>query len=304
LFYYDNENNLVDEYVSMADTTSQTKRKQVHYDYDTLWRLVAVTDEGTTRTLTPVPVASGAVYGPENELLSVSYYNPANATTISERRAYNNRLQLTELYVPGVLDLVYTFPAAGLNNGRITKQVETFSGEEVNYQYDSLNRLIAASTTDASWGLSFNYDAYGNRWSQTVTKGAAPPMSVIYDLNTNHITTSGYAYDANGNLTNTPGGPTLTYDAENRLTSSAGAATYAYGLDSRRVITGHNLDFYSPDGRKLGTYGFNPSFQNVQFFGQGQNFYFGRKLVQANGQLVVTDRGGSVRVNMATGERF
>jgi YD repeat-containing protein len=68
---------------------------------------------------------------------------------------------------------------------------------------DSLQRLISSVTTGPEWGLSFTYDGFGNRTDSTVTKGTA---SLLIDGNTNRISTSGFSYDANGNLTAMPGG--------------------------------------------------------------------------------------------------
>jgi YD repeat-containing protein len=161
---------------------------------------------------------------------------------VTEGRFYNSLYQLTEINVPGAMDMVYTYPGPGGNNGRITKQKDNVSGEEVNYQYDALNRLIAASTTDASWGLSFTYDGFGNRLNQEVTKGSGLSTYLNVSGSSNQITMAGYSYDANGNLTQTPGGPAMSYDIENRLTG------YAYGLDNKRVVGGATVYFYTPDG--------------------------------------------------------
>jgi RHS repeat-associated protein len=107
--------------------------------------------------------------------------------------------------------------------------------------YDSLNRLSTTvsqgSANYSQWGLSWTYDRYGNRTAQTVTAGTGPSNSVTVSATTNQITTSGYHYDANGNMTN-DGVNTLVYDAENRAISSAGAfgtATYSYDGMGRRV---------------------------------------------------------------------
>ena len=68
------------------------------------------------------------------------------------------------------------------------------------YTYDSLNRL--SSATANNWGLSFGYDEFGNRTSQTGS-GGAPTMNLAYDTTnyTNRITTTGFSYDNVGNLT-------------------------------------------------------------------------------------------------------
>src|ERR1700719_2506743 len=81
------------------------------------------------------------------------------------------------------------------------------------------------------------YDRYGNRTAQTVTAGTGPSNSVAVSATTNRITSSGYAYDANGNMTN-DGQNTLVYDAENHAVSAANSstsATYWYDGNGLRV---------------------------------------------------------------------
>src|SRR5262245_18417709 len=96
--------------------------------------------------------------------------------------------------------MTYTY-VSDQNNGRIKKQKDTLTGEEITYAYDALNRLISAVTSDdpnvTQWGQGFSYDGFGNITGKTVTKGSAPSLSVIADAATNRI--SGYTYDANGN---------------------------------------------------------------------------------------------------------
>ena len=102
------------------------------------------------------------------------------------------------------MDHEYRFSSTQ-NDGRITQRKDWVSGEEITYQYDSLNRLISAQTTGPQWGQSFGYDGFGNLLSQTVTKGSAPSLNVTVDPATNRITNPGMSYDANGNLTAMPG---------------------------------------------------------------------------------------------------
>jgi YD repeat-containing protein len=78
------------------------------------------------------------------------------------------------------------------NNGKITSQTETVSGEQITYSCDSLNRLASAVTSDnpnvTQWGQSYNYDGFGNLTNQNVIKGSAPTLAVTYDLTTNRRT--------------------------------------------------------------------------------------------------------------------
>ena len=90
-------------------------------------------------------------------------------------RAGNPLSQLTRITVAGgstYADLEYRY-SASQNNGRITQLKNWVSGEEVNYQYDALQRLSSAATTGSEWGHNFSYDGFGNKTVRMVTKGAA-----------------------------------------------------------------------------------------------------------------------------------
>jgi RHS repeat-associated protein len=85
-------------------------------------------------------------------------------------------------------------------------------------------------------GLSWSYDAWGNRTAQTVTSGSCGSSSLGYN-SLNHITNSGLQYDAAGNLIN-DGTHSYTYDAENRITAVGGGSTasYVYNSHGERVL--------------------------------------------------------------------
>jgi len=95
------------------------------------------------------------------------------------------------------------------------------SGRSVSYTYDASSRLKTAQTTGSTnypaWGLSWDYDRFGNRKNQNVTLGTGPSAQLDISDTTNRIYTTGFSYDAAGNLTN-DNLNTYTYDAENRLT--------------------------------------------------------------------------------------
>jgi len=115
---------------------------------------------------------------------------------------------------------------------------------------------VSAATTGPQWGLSFSYDGFGNRLSQTVTKGNGPTSSLTVDGATNRI--SGYGYDANGNTTSTPSLGTIGFDIENRITTVLGE-TYGYAPDNKRVYkrksTGvEEVFYYGVGGQRLGVY--------------------------------------------------
>ena len=96
-------------------------------------------------------------------------------------------------------------PASG-NNGRITGTKDLQFLEEIDYTYDSLNRLVNASKTGGGWGEEYAYDGFGN----LTTKGAS---SWLVDTATNRLHSStGATYDANGNLTGLSGGVSFAHD--------------------------------------------------------------------------------------------
>ena len=114
---------------------------------------------------------------------------PASAATSAvwtayvgtETRQYNSLLQLTRETVPGLKDMQYIYPS-GANNGCISESIDAVTGEDVQYTYDSLQRLILAQTTNTGpqWGDAYAYDGFGNLLSKTVTRGSAPMMSASY----------------------------------------------------------------------------------------------------------------------------
>ncbi len=204
------------------------------------------------KTYDAVGRLSGMFSGATQYLSTISYNVAAQPTTsnygngVQETVGYSpERLQPASIeYKSGATTLFketygYTQPNGG-NDGLITSIGDTPQpGRSRTYTYDALGRLTAAVTTGSAsypqWGLNFSYDRYANRASQAATFGAPPTKALVMDASTNRITTAGYAYDANGNVTSMPGA-TLVYDAENRLTSfTSGGSTATYQYD------GHGL---------------------------------------------------------------
>jgi RHS repeat-associated protein len=187
--------------------------------------------------------ATSFVYNPASQAIGFTYGNSVSATF-----GYSNRLQRNSLqYVKGsnaLFNLSYAFGSTGSNNGNISYITDNVdNGRSSAYIYDSLNRLSIASTVGSAnysqWGLSWTYDRYGNRTAQTVIAGtgSVPSNSVSVSPTTNHITSSGYAYDASGNMTN-DGNNTLGYDGESRVitaSNSGNSGSYNYGGDGLRV---------------------------------------------------------------------
>jgi YD repeat-containing protein len=91
--------------------------------------------------------SGGATYGAAGELLTF------NGVT----RTYNSLGQMTRMTAPGKMDMEYRY-TAGQNDGRIASAKDYITGEDVSYQYDSLNRLVHVETLDVAWGATYTYD--------------------------------------------------------------------------------------------------------------------------------------------------
>jgi YD repeat-containing protein len=208
---------------------------------DVIGRLCAVGAAGSTCS-SGTAYSTGYNYNPAFQLTALSFGNGVAATFGFS----SDRMQLSSLsYVKSgttLFALNYSYGTAGSNNGQIAGITDTVdNGRSITYGYDALYRLTSAATTGSTayplWGLSESYDRYGNRTAQSVTAGTGPSNSVTVSATTNRITTSPYAYDANGNMTN-DGVNTLVYDAENRAvsaTNGGGSGTYTYDGNGLRV---------------------------------------------------------------------
>ena len=114
---------------------------------------------------------------------------------------------------------------------------DTLLNQQITYGYgDGFNRLTARTVTSGTVNnYTYGYDRYGNRTSQTALQSGYNFLPTINAAN-NHITTSGYAYDAAGNMTNDTV-HSYTYDAEGNITKVDGGSTasYVYDVFNHRV---------------------------------------------------------------------
>ena len=275
--------------------------------FDGMGRLQKLTDLTASSD-----IIANATYAPTGQLLTMTGASGAP----NETRTYNSIGQMTRLQ-SGSLDIQYAYPATQ-NNGKISSQYDSVSGEQITYMYDSLNRL--ASATGYGWGQSYNYDGFGNLTDQNVTSGTAPALHVSYDPASNRQT--GECADANGNLNVASGygcQTGYTYDVENRIirkgnTNAANPdVAYSYAPGNKRVWRGawdgsgtqtvDELTFWSVNGQKLATYQvsqYQPWPGDIYTMPQlvatqtGTNYYFGGKLVKNSTGYVTPDRLGSI----------
>ncbi len=148
-------------------------------------------------------------------------------------------------------------------------------GSGNSYDTTGLNRLTSATETGGSgWSQGYSYVGNGNRWvsnstglppltPETPTADWYSPSPVVNRIN-------GWAYDANGNVTNIPligaAHRSFTYDAENRqvattitdgTTTTSGSYVYD-GLGQRvsKTVNGQTTTFvYDAFGNLAAEYG-------------------------------------------------
>ena len=304
--------------------------RNVNYGYDAMARLNGLdTKLATENDQSPSwqAVVSGVQFNAFGAMTSLTHLG------VSESRQYNLLGQMTRMTKGSSIDVEYRFSSTA-NDGKIVSQKNWLTGEDVTYAYDELERLISAATTNNStWGLSFGYDGFGNRLAQSVTQGSGPVSSLLVDGNTNRISSSGYSYDSNGNMTLMPkggGSMTLDYDASNRMTKAThpgGSEDYRYAPDNRRIwrnqgkvscrdvnnrgvqalnaeSPGEQVIFHSPGGQKMGVYclGWSPDRSQLAITASEENVYFGARL--AAKRLIQTTQWWTGLVSDFTADRL
>jgi YD repeat-containing protein len=90
-------------------------------------------------------------------------------------------------------------------------------------------------TSGTVQNYTYAYDRYGNRWQTPLQTGYS--FNPTYSTTTNHITSSGYGYDAAGNMTNDTF-HSYKYDAEGNIVqvdTGSTATTYVYDVLNHRI---------------------------------------------------------------------
>jgi len=280
----------------------------ISYAYNITRRPFSVVDNNGTS------FAANAHYTPWGALSSV--VNGSMTTTNS----YNLRMQPVFLSASSpsqtILNLGYDFNSCngnGGNNGNVCQSNNNKIGQSArsqSFQYDALNRLLAAISTN--WSQNYAYDNWANLLQKNVA-GGDTPLNV--KVNSKNQVTN-WCYDAAGNVV----GPNpcssyangvfaAIYDGENRMTqATVGNVTtsYDYDADGRRVKKSggvNTLYWYGSDGKVLEETDLSGTLQNEYiFFGgkrvarysvaNGYSYFFSDHLGSAS---VVTDALGNTK---------
>jgi RHS repeat-associated protein len=253
------------------------------YSFDNMSRPTGLTDQNNYAAVSGVQY--GGANAPANELSSMGYFG------VTETRTYNTLMQMTNVTVGSSFNMTYNYPS-GTNNGKISSQSDTISGETVTYAYDSLNRLLSAS--GSGWSETYGFDGFGSLVSKTPT-GGAPQLSIGVNPTNNQVV--GHTYDNNGNDSY----GSVSYDAENRINFVPGYQ-YAYDSQNKRIwkgsfsggnLTAQEVYVFGVDGQKLGTYSLALNGSQITATTTQTAVFFGAKRVAVNGAVFVPDRLGS-----------
>jgi hypothetical protein len=123
----------------------------------------------------------------------------------------------------------------------ITNNVDASRSQS--FTYDHLNRILTAETSSTfatspthCWGESYTYDQWGNLTAIGVASSSYNSCTQeslsVTALSNNQLSTTGYSYDASGNML-TDGRNTYTWNSEDQLKTAAGV-TYTYDGDGHR----------------------------------------------------------------------
>jgi RHS repeat-associated protein len=152
---------------------------------------------------------------------------------------------------------------AAMGTGRVFWRCDTVIGTCHDFPYDEFGRL-AGSDSFGTITAQYVYDRYGNRWQQNSPQGGPNP-NFTFNSSNNQITSSGFSYDAAGNLIS-DGIHGYTYDADGNIlkVDNGSSAQYVYDALNRRIKTqttnGTFEYIYDYAGRRISTW--NPATTN------------------------------------------
>jgi RHS repeat-associated protein len=298
----------------------------IQLSYDTEGRLASIIYPGGSPTLTytydSMGRLNGALTSTDSVVKDVAYNSLGQLTDIkllannedqylSQGYIYNSRNRLTRvLALPeNSSDESATLPTVDLeyayrkDDGKLLAETDHVANKSVSYDYDNHGRILSAQSSDAAWGLGFAYDGFGNRVSQSVTQGQAYAFQVRHDPATNWMLSDDMVYDANGNIVRLPQ-MDLGYDVQNRMVHMRNSATGEewYGYDHKnlriwkKAANGREILSLYEGTKRLATYiVLTDATGNISLKLRESNIFFGRRMVQSGGEVVVLDRLGATR---------
>jgi len=173
-----------------------------------------------------VNLATNITYKPFGGMSALTYGNGIAGTI-----GYDNQYRITGITASGVMNLSYNLYDA---NGNIKSIQDTIDpAKNKAFDYDTLDRLSTATSSDIWGSLGWTYDGVGNRLTENGN-------TYVYYANSNKLNTANgisFSYDNNGNTT-THSARQYTYNQNQRLiqvNDGAMTANYTYNGNGQRV---------------------------------------------------------------------
>ncbi|MHB8484496.1 MAG: RHS repeat-associated core domain-containing protein [Candidatus Acidiferrales bacterium] len=213
---------------------------------------------GTTITLTSKATGTSANYTlstsvswDDGDFSSPSFRATPSGSTLTGGSGFGSG---------NILDLQYNFnlgsgdngDVIGITNNRDTTRTQSFT-------YSALNRITTAQTQGTSgsncFGFQFTDDTWANLTGTSILSGytscsLTTPYAFSITVNgNNQITTSGFSYDASGNLMN-DGFNSYAYNAESEIKTAEGV-TYTYDGDGNRIEKSNGKIYWYGAGTEI-----------------------------------------------------
>jgi YD repeat-containing protein len=208
----------------------------ITYGRSVAGEVTSITNETYQDTYDPANLVSDVVNGPNGP----TSYTLGNGLNVYQTYDQLGRLLgrwvcngPAALYCSGGTQIYGT--SGTWKGSQMQSQQDTVNGQ-FSYDYDEFNRLVdRIPAGQSSPDYAYGYDRYGNRFAQAAYQGGYSFLPSI-NATTNQITTSGYTYDAAGNMTNDTV-HSYEYDAEGNLLAvdTGSTATYVYDAFNRRI---------------------------------------------------------------------
>ena len=249
--------------------------------YDTAGRTATVTSTFADASH-PQTMFTATQYGPLGLNCAVlgDQSSVYNANTTYSNRGWTTGISYgrsigcpTGVGAGGTPTTLYSLGLSYNPNGNVKTANDSVNGNW-SYMYDGLNRLTAAGQN--SQALTYGYDDFGNRLSETTIAGSGPNVSATVDPATNRLTGNGVVYDDMGNAIYDGLMHNFTYDAEGRLVVVDGQTQYVYDAEGKRVavMSGGSTvkDYlYDKDGRVVTQLDGSGNFVKGELFVDGRH---------------------------------
>lgn len=200
---------------------------QTEYFYNDLNRLDYLTADGRTYDYD---------YYPDGMVKKLTY--PNTNTNITTEYTYDNANRVKTVITKRASTTVLASYTYTYDNNSNIETVKDKNDQTTTYHYDGQNRLTEAIYPSKT--VVYEYDAFGNRKTETVN-GSSEPLTYNGINRLENDGENTYTYDRNGNTLTKSDGTSYTYNKRNKLISSAkNSVTTDYTYNAEGLRTAKN----------------------------------------------------------------